>query len=181
MQIGQEANIKFIKFRLNLTSFWIYLYLLLNSLSRHLGKFILNNVLTKLLCPCDMLWSRIWLKEEIEFWKFLKNENLLLNYLTVLFQLLGFTCWNQNFGAGAQKGWFRDQAFTPPLGFTEQVNKFILITAAKQNWLQSPDGYENACLPLQDQAFHLKEQGLWPLFFLGNKTGLDEVLSMCTF
>lgn len=99
----------------------------------------------------------------------------------MLFQLIGLTCWNQNFGAGAQKGWFRDQVFTPPLGFTEQVNKFIFNIVAKQNWLQSPDGFENACLPSQDQAFHLKEHRTGTLILLGNKSDLDKVLSMCTF
>lgn len=88
---------------------------------------------------------------------------MLLNYLAVLFQLVGLTCWNQSFGAGAQKGWDRDQAFTPHLGFTEQVNKFILIITAKQSSLQNLDGYENSCLLSQAQAFDLKEHR--PLFF----------------
>lgn len=71
-----------------------------------------------------MLWSRIWLKEEIEFWSFYKKLKFSINLtdLTVLFQSIGLTCWNQSFGAGAQKGWDRDQVFTPHLGFTEQVN-----------------------------------------------------------
>lgn len=92
-------------------------------------------MLSKLLSPCDMLWSRIWHKEELEFQSFKKKLKFALELFNSVISIKRSYLLEPKFGAGVEKGWDRDQAFTPHLGFTEQVNKFILIIAAKQSWL----------------------------------------------
>lgn len=95
----------------------------------------------------------------------------------MLFQLIGLTGWNQSFGAGTQKGWDRDQVFTPHLGFTEQVNTFILKAE-----LIAESGLVWKCLfAFTSSGFRPERAQDCDPYFLGNSTALDKIFSLCTF